>query len=161
MTIIVNSKPITICPSHCKKTLHVCTCKPDSVHQHATRANTICQMQDISCTALHGCAERDRYDFSVANWLDVLKAQRRVGGWSEYSVQMVIYRRAISSREAMSLTFFSSVPFIPKKVAISTICLSFTKSFGSEQNFSIVGPKPWQLMPFGMRRPSLHSPLRP
>lgn len=71
------------------------------------------------------------------------------------------YRRAISSREAMILTFFSSVPFIPKNVAISMICLSFTKSFGSEQNFSIVGPKSWQLMPFGMRRPSLHSPLGP
>ena len=82
-------------------------------------------------------------------------------GWSEYSVPMVVYRRAISSREAMSLTFFSSVPFIPKKVAISTICLSFTKSFGSEQNFSIVGPKSGQLIPFGMRRPILHSPLRP
>ena len=82
-------------------------------------------------------------------------------GWSEYSVPMAVYRRATSSREAMSLTFFSSVPFIPKKVAISTICRSFTKSFGSEQNFSIVGPKSWQLIPFGMRRPSLHSPPGP
>lgn len=39
------------------------------------------------------------------------------------------------------------------------ICLSFTKSFGSEQNFSIVGLKPGQLMLFGMRRPILHSPV--
>jgi len=84
---------------------------------------------------------------------------RKVG--REHSVPMEVYRRALSSREAMSLTFFSSVPFIPKKVAISTICLSLTKSLGSEQNLSIVGPKSWQLMPFGLRRPSLHSPLEP
>jgi hypothetical protein len=32
---------------------------------------------------------------------------------------------------------------------------------GLEQNLSIVGPKSWQLMLLGLRRPSLHSPLTP
>lgn len=61
--------------------------------------------------------------------------------------------RALSSREAMSSTFFSSLPFIPKKVAIWTICAWLTKSFGSEQNFSIDGTNSRQPIALGIFRP--------
>jgi len=64
-----------------------------------------------------------------------------------------IYGRVLSSREAMRLTFFNSLPFIPKKVAIWTICAWLTKSFGSEQNLSSDGSKSRQPIVLGILRP--------
>lgn len=57
--------------------------------------------------------------------------------------------RVFSAREAMRLTFLNSLPFIPKKVAIWTICAWLTKSFGSEQNLSSDGSYSRQLIALG------------
>ena len=63
------------------------------------------------------------------------------------------YDRALSSREAMRVTFLSSLPLIPKKVAIWTIWAWLTKSFGSEQNLSSDGAKSRQPIALGIFRP--------
>jgi hypothetical protein len=68
------------------------------------------------------------------------------------------YSLALSSLAAISLIFFSSGPLIPKNVAIWTICFGFTKSLGSEQKFSRVGPYSRQVIDFGIGRPSRQVP---
>jgi hypothetical protein len=68
------------------------------------------------------------------------------------------YNRALSSLTAISLTFFNSVPFIPKYVPICTIWPELTKSLGSEQNFWRLGSNSRQVIPFGILRPSIHCP---
>jgi hypothetical protein len=68
------------------------------------------------------------------------------------------YSRELSSCEAISLTFLNSGPLMPKNVAISTICLGFAKSLGSEQNFSSVGPNSRQVIDFGKGSPSRQVP---
>lgn len=61
--------------------------------------------------------------------------------------------RELSAREAMRLTFLSSLPFIPKKVAIWTIWAWLTKSFGSEQNLSSAGANSRQPIVLGIFSP--------
>ena len=65
---------------------------------------------------------------------------------------------ALSSRAAIRLTFFSSPPLKPKKVAICAIWAGLTKSFGSEQNLSIEGSNSRQLIPLGVLSPRRHLP---
>src|SRR6185295_19961312 len=48
---------------------------------------------------------------------------------------------------------------MPKYMAIWMICFGSTKSLGSEQNFSMVGPNSRHVMLFGILRPRPHSPL--
>src|SRR6185295_1845656 len=70
-----------------------------------------------------------------------------------------IESRLLSAVAAIDLIFFSSGPLMPKYMAIWTICFGSTKSLGSEQNFSMVGPNSRQVMLFGILRPRPHSPV--
>src|SRR5215469_13071408 len=65
---------------------------------------------------------------------------------------------AYFERSAMIVIFFSSVPLIPKKVAIWRIWPVPTKSPGLLQNFSIPGSNSRQLILLGILSPRPQSP---
>ena len=99
-----------------------------------------------------GALHRERAREGVTVEYDALSGRGVVAGVGANALYHVC-DRALSSSEAMSLTFFNSPPRIPKKVAIWTICARSTKSFDSEQNCSNEGTNSRQPIALGIFRP--------